>query len=82
MIFQMFKEVYKDIDRLRKAQQKYLNLKQDFKKKFASFYNKFICNNRLLKYLNKILMNNLMFKLNKSFRSALINNFRSFNLII
>ena len=78
----MFKEVYENIDKLRKAQQKYLNFKQNFKKKFVLFYNKFIRNNRLLKYFDRILMNDLMFKLNKSLRSILINNFRNFDLIV
>ena len=82
MIFQVFKEVYEDIDKFRKVRQEYLNLKQNFKKKFISFYNKFIRNNRLLKYLDKMLMNDLMLKLNKNLRSALVNNFYCFKLII
>ena len=78
----MFKKIYEDIDKLRKARQEYLNLKQNSKKKFILFYNKFIRNNRLLKYFDNILINNLMFKLNKNLRSALINNFRNFNSIV
>ena len=41
----MFKKIYENIDKLRKARQEYLNFKQNFKKKFVSFYNKFIRNN-------------------------------------
>ena len=82
MIFQMFKEIYEDTDRFRKIRQEYLNLKQDFKKKFVSFYNKFIRNDRLLKYFDRMLMNNLIFKLNKSLRSALVNNSRRFKSIV
>ena len=81
-MFQVFKEVYENIDRLRKTRQEYLNFKQNFKKKFVSFYNKFIRNDRLLKYFDRMLMNDLMFKLNKNFRSTLINNFRNFNSIV
>ena len=62
----MFKEIYKNINRLRKAREKYLNLKQKFKKKFILFYNKFIRNDRLLKYFNRMSINDLIFKLNKS----------------
>ena len=81
-MFQVFKEVYEDTDKLRKVKQKYLNFKQDLKEKFVSFYNKLICNDRLLKYFDKILINYLMFKLNKGFRSALVNNLRRFESII
>ena len=82
MMFQMLKEIYKDIDRFRKTRQEYLNLKQNLKENFVSFYKKFICNNRLLKYSDKMLMNDLMFKLNKDVRSALVNNLRRFELIV
>ena len=34
-MFQMFKEVYKNIDKLRKIKQEYLDFKQDFNKKFV-----------------------------------------------
>ena len=82
IMFQVFKEVYEDIDRLHKTWQKYLNFKQSFKKKFVSFYNKLICNDRLLKYFDRMLMNNLMFKLNKSLRLTLINNSQNFDSIV
>ena len=82
MMFQMFKKVYENIDRLRKTRQEYLNFKQNFKEEFVSFYNKFIRNDRLLKYFDRMLMNDLMFKLNKNLRSALINNFRNFDSIV
>ena len=82
MMFQVLKEVYEDIDRLRKIRQEYLNFKQDLKKKFVSFYNKFIRNDRLLKYSDKMLMNDLIFKLNRSLRSALVNNSRLFESIV
>ena len=81
-MFQVFKEIYEDTDKLRKIRQEYLNLKQGPKKKFASFYNKFIRNDRLLKYFDKILMNDLISKLNKSLRSALVNNSRHFESIV
>ena len=82
MMFQVLKEVYEDTDKFRKVRQKYLNFKQDFKKKFAFFYNKFIRNDRLLKYSDRMLMNDLIFKLNKNLRSALVNNSRRFELIV
>ena len=82
MMFQVLKEIYEDTDKLRKVRQEYLNLKQNFKKKFVSFYNKFIRNDRLLKYFDKMLMNDLMLKLNKSLRSALVNNFCRFESIV
>ena len=82
MMFQVFKEVYEDTDKLRKVRQEYLNLKQDLKEKFVSFYNKFIRNDRLLKYSDRMLMNDLIFKLNKSLRSALVNNSRRFESIV
>ena len=82
MMFQMLKEVYEDTDRLWKIKQKYLNLKQSLKKKFVSFYNKFIRNDRLLKYFDRMLMNDLILKLNKGLRSALVNNSRRFESII
>ena len=82
MMFQVLKEVYEDTDRLRKVRQEYLNLKQDLKEKFVSFYNKFIRNDRLLKYFDKMLMNDLMFKLNKSLRSVFVNNFCRFKSIV
>ena len=78
----MFKKVYENTDRLRKVRQEYLNFKQDFKEKFVFFYNKFIRNDRLLKYFDRMLMNDLIFKLNKSLRSALVNNSRRFESII
>ena len=82
MMFQVFKEVYEDIDRLRKIRQEYLNFKQDPKEKFVFFYNKFIRNDRLLKYFDRMLMNDLIFKLNKGLRSALVNNSRRFESIV
>ena len=78
----MLKKIYENINKLRKVRSKYWSFKPNFKKKFVSFYNKLICNNRLLKYFNRILINDLIFKLNKNFRSILINNFRNFDLII
>ena len=81
-IFQMLKKIYENTDKLRKVRQEYLNLKQDLKEKFVFFYNKFIRNGRLLKYFDKMLMNDLIFKLNKSLRSALVNNFRRFKSIV
>ena len=59
-----------------------MNLKQDLKKEFVFFNNKFIRNDRLLKYSDRMLMNDLIFKLNKSLRSALVNNPRRFESII
>ena len=59
-----------------------MNLKQNLKEKFVSFYNKFIRNDRLLKYFDRMLMNDLIFKLNKSLRSALVNNSRRFESIV
>ena len=44
MMFQVLKKVYENIDKLRKVRQEYLNLKQDLKEKFVSFYNKLIRN--------------------------------------
>ena len=82
MMFQVFKEIYKNTDKFRKVKQEYLNLKQDFKKKFVFFYNKFIRNDRLLKYSDRMLMNDLIFKLNKNLRSALVNNSRRFKSIV
>ena len=82
MMFQMFKEVYEDTDRFRKVRQEYLNFKQNLKEKFVSFYNKFIRNDQLLKYFDRMLMNDLTFKLNKSLRSALVNNSRRFESIV
>ena len=82
IIFQVLKKVYEDTDKLRKVRQEYLNLKQNFKKKFVFFYNKFIRNDRLLKYFDRMLMNDLIFKLNKDFRSALVNNSRRFESIV
>ena len=82
MMFQVLKEIYEDINKLRKIRQKYLNLKQDFKEEFVFFYNKFIRNDRLLKYFDKMLMNDLIFKLNKGLRSALVNNSRRFESIV
>ena len=82
MMFQVLKEVYEDTDRLRKARQEYLNFKQGLKEEFASFYNKFIRNGRLLKYSDRMLMNDLIFKLNKGLRSALANNPRRFESIV
>ena len=82
MMFQVLKKVYEDIDRFWKVRQKYLNFKQDFKKKFVFFYNKFICNDRLLKYSDRMLMNDLIFKLNKNLRSALVNNPHRFESIV
>ena len=37
IMFQVFKEVYKDIDKFRKVRQKYLNFKQNLKEKFVFF---------------------------------------------
>ena len=82
MMFQVLKEVYEDTDKLWKIRQEYLNLKQGLKEKFVSFYNKFIRNDRLLKYSDRMLMNDLIFKLNKSLRSALVNNSRRFESIV
>ena len=82
MMFQVLKEIYEDTDKFRKIRQEYLNFKQDFKEKFVSFYNKFIRNDRLLKYFDRILMNDLIFKLNKDLRSALVNNSRRFESIV
>ena len=82
MMFQVFKEIYKNTDKFRKVKQEYLNLKQDFKKKFVFFYNKFIRNDRLLKYFDRMLMNDLIFELNKDLRSTLVNNSRCFQSII
>ena len=82
MMFQVLKEVYEDIDKFRKVRQKYLNLKQNLKEEFAFFYNKLIRNNRLLKYSDKMLMNDLILKLNRSLRSALVNNSRRFESIV
>ena len=82
IMFQVLKEVYENIDKLRKVKQEYLNFKQDLKEEFAFFYNKFIRNDRLLKYSDRMLMNNLIFKLNKGLRSTLINNSRRFKLIV
>ena len=82
MMFQVLKEIYEDTDKFRKVRQEYLNFKQDPKEGFVSFYNKFICNDRLLKYSDTMLMNNLIFKLNKGLRSALVNNSRRFESII
>ena len=82
MMFQVFKEVYKDIDKSRKVKQEYLNLKQNFKEEFVSFYNKLIRNGRLLKYFDRMLMNDLISKLNRGLRSALVNNSRFFESII
>ena len=59
-----------------------MNLKQDLKKKFVFFYNKFIRNGRLLKYFDRMLMNDLILKLNKNLRSALVNNSRRFKSIV
>ena len=82
MMFQVLKEVYEDTDKLRKIKQEYLNFKQDLKKKFVFFYNKFIRNDWLLKYFDRMLMNDLIFKLNKGLRSALVNNSRRFKSIV
>ena len=82
MMFQVLKEVYEDTDKFRKVRQEYLNFKQDLKEKFVFFYNKFIRNDRLLKYFDRMLMNNLMIKLNKDLRSALVNNLCRFESII
>ena len=82
IMFQVLKEIYEDTDKFRKIKQEYLNLKQDLKEKFVSFYNKLICNGRLLKYFNRMLMNDLILKWNKGFRSALVNNSRCFELIV
>ena len=82
MMFQVLKEIYEDTDRFRKIRQEYLNLKQNLKKKFAFFYNKFIRNDRLLKYFDKMLMNDLIFKLNRDLRSALVNNLHYFESIV
>ena len=82
MMFQMFKEVYEDIDRFRKVRQEYLNFKQSLKEKFVSFYNKLIRNGRLLKYFDRMLMNDLIFKLNRDLRSALVNNSCRFESIV
>ena len=82
MMFQVLKEIYEDTDRFRKIRQEYLNFKQNFKEEFVSFYNKFIRNDRLLKYFDRMLMNDLIFKLNKSLRSALVNNLRRFESIV
>ena len=82
MMFQVLKEVYEDTDKLRKIRQEYLNFKQDLKEKFVFFYNKFIRNDRLLKYFDRMLMNDLIFKLNKGLRSALVNNSRRFESIV
>ena len=78
----MFKEIYENTDKFRKVRQEYLNFKQDFKKKFVSFYNKFIRNDRLLKYSDRMLMNDLISKLNRGLRSALVNNSRRFESIV
>ena len=45
-------------------------------------YNKFIRNDRLLKYSDRMLMNDLILKLNKDLRSALVNNSRRFESIV
>ena len=82
IMFQVLKEVYEDTDRLQKVRQEYLNFKQNLKEKFVFFYNKFIRNDRLLKYSDRMLMNDLIFKLNKSLRSALVNNSRRFESIV
>ena len=82
IMFQVLKEVYEDIDRFRKIKQEYLNLKQGLKEKFVFFYNKFIRNDRLLKYFDRMLMNDLIFKLNRDLDSALVNNFRRFESIV
>ena len=82
MMFQVLKEIYEDTDKLRKVRQEYLNFKQDLKEEFVFFYNKFIRNNRLLKYSDRMLMNDLIFKLNKGLRSALVNNSRRFKSIV
>ena len=82
MMFQVLKEIYEDTDKLRKVRQEYLNLKQSPKEKFVSFYNKFIRNDRLLKYSDRMLMNDLTSKLNKGLRSTLVNNSRRFKSIV
>ena len=61
MMFQVLKEVYEDIDKLRKVRQEYLNFKQNLKEEFVFFYNKLIRNDRLLKYFDRMLMNDLTF---------------------
>ena len=82
MVFQVLKEVYEDTDRLRKARQEYLDLKQGPKEEFASFYNKLIRNGRLLEYSDRMLMDDLIPKLNKGLRSALANNPRRFESVV